>query len=117
MSALISDHIAPSFLITLPRRRKKRVHKLAKHNQIVPPEQAATRRNALEVVDLPQGRPGNRHANKGCVRRASREVANSRSPASAHTVVNPDCPATERMKRMGDQNTLKIILFGGTACI
>ena len=117
MSALISDHIAPLFLITLDRRCKKRVHKLAKHNQVVSPEQAATGRNALEVVDLPQGRPGNRHADKGCARRAVREIANNRSLGSAHTVVNPDRSAPERMERVGDHSILKITLFGGTACI
>ena len=41
MSALIYDHIAPLFLITLDRRRKKRVHNLAKCNQVLRPEQAA----------------------------------------------------------------------------
>ena len=117
LSALISDHIAPLFLITLDRRCKKRVHKLAKHNQIVPPEQAATRRNVLKVVNLPQRRPGNRRADKGCAGRAVREVANNRSLASAHTVVNPNRSAPERMKRVGDHNILKITLFGGTACI
>ena len=106
MSALYSDHIAPLFLITLDRRCKKRVHKLAKHNQVVSPEQAATGRNALEVVDLPQGRPGNRHADKGCARRAVREIANNRSLGSAHTVVNPDRSAPERMERVGDHSGL-----------
>ncbi len=117
MSALVSDHIAPLFLITLDRRRKKRVHKLAKHNQVVSPEQAATGRNALEVVDLPQGRPGNRHADKGCAGRAVREVANNRSPGASHTVVNPDRSAAKRMERVGDHSILKITLFGATTCI
>ena len=117
MSALISEHIAPLFMITLDRRVKKRVHKLAKHDQIVSAEQAATRRDALEVVHLPQGRPGNRHADEGWAGRAVRKVANDRPLASAHTVVNPDRSTPERMKRVGDHNVLKITLFGGTACI
>ena len=54
IGALIYDYIAPSFLITLDRRRKKRVHNLAKRNQIVRPEQAAPRRNALKIVNAPQ---------------------------------------------------------------
>ena len=117
MSALISDHIAPLFLITLGRRRKQRVHKLAKHNQVVAPEQTATRGNPLEVVHLPQGCPGNRHADKGGADRSVREVANNRSPAPAHMVVNPDRSTSERMERVGDHNILKITLFDRTACI
>ena len=53
MSALISEYIAPLFLITLDRRCAERIHNRAKHNQVVPPEQAAPRRNALEVVHPP----------------------------------------------------------------
>ena len=117
MSALISEYIAPLFLITLDRRCAERIHNRAKHNQVVPPEQAAPRRNALEVVHPPQGRPGTRHADEGWAARAVREVANNRSLASAHTVVNPNRLALERMKRMGDHNVLKITLFVGTACI
>ena len=116
-SALVSDHIAPLFLITLGRRCKERVDELAKHNQVVSPEQAVTRSNALEVVDLPQGRPRNRHADKGCAARAIREVADNRSLGSAHTVVNLNRLAPERMERVGDHNILMITLFGATACI
>ncbi|MCY4550753.1 MAG: hypothetical protein OXC28_20510 [Defluviicoccus sp.] len=117
MSALIFDHIAPLFLITLCRRRKKRVHNLAKRYQVVRPEQAAPRRKPLEVVDAPQGRPGNRHAEKDCAGRPVREIADDRPPAPAHTVMKPKRPAPVRMERMGDHNVTKITRCGVTACI
>ena len=115
--ALFSDHIAPLFLITLRRRRKHRVHDLSKLNQVVRPEQAAARRNALEVVDAPQRRPGNRHAEKDCAGRAVRKIANDRPLAPTHTVMNPESPAPVRMERMGDHNIAKITRYGVTACI
>ena len=93
------------------------IQDLAKLNQVVRAEQAAARRNALEVVDAPQRCPGNRDAGKDRAGRAVHEVANDRSPAPAHAVVNPNSSAPERMKRMGDQNILKITRFGVTACI
>ena len=117
MSALIPDHIAPLFLITLCRLRKKRIHSLAKRNQVVRPEQAAARRHALEVVDAPQGRPGNRHAEKDCAGRAILEIANDRPLAPAHTVMKPELPAPVRMERMGDHNIAKITRCVVTACI
>ena len=104
-------------MITLGRRRKKRVHHLAKRYQVVRPEQAAPRRNPLEVVDAPQRRPGNRHAEKDCAGRAVREIANDRPLAPAHTVMNPELPAPVRMERMRDHNIAKITRCRVTACI
>ena len=117
LSALVSDHIAPLFLITLRGRRKHRVHDLAKLNQVVRAEQTAARRNALEVVDAPQRRPGNRDTGKDRAGRAVHEVANNRSSAPSHAVVNPNRSAAERMKRVGDQSILMITRCGVTACI
>ena len=117
MSALISDHIAPSFLITNRRRRKKRVHNLAKRNQIVRAEQAAARRNALKIVNMTQRRPGNRDADQDCTGRTLADVAKHRHVEHRHTVVNLKPPTFERMKRVRDQSVPNITRGSVTTCI
>ena len=104
-------------MITAPDRRQKRIHYLAKRNQIVRPEQAAARRETLKIVYAPQRRPGNRDADEDRTDRTVSDVADHRNIAHGHMVMNPKPPALQRMKRMRDQSVTNITRPRATACI
>ena len=117
LRVIISDHIAPSFLITLYGLALKGIHNLAKRRHIVGPEQTAARGNTLEVVDAAKRRPGNRHTDKDRTARTVHKVANHRHSVHRHAVVDAQRAATQRMERVRYASAPNVIPSSGTVGI